>query len=93
MLYESVEGIGLLIRGAQNEIYEALNIELSNRGACMLYGSMTILGMTMIQVTIIMITLDRLCVLAFPILYRHHDQLGPMAIDFTLHYFAPVLHF
>ncbi|VDM38730.1 unnamed protein product [Toxocara canis] len=47
-------GIGLLIHGAQIEIYEALNIELSNRGACVLYSSMTILGMTMIQVTIIM---------------------------------------
>ncbi|KHN73113.1 hypothetical protein Tcan_09986 [Toxocara canis] len=93
-------GIGLLIHGAQIEIYEALNIELSNRGACVLYSSMTILGMTMIQVTIIMVTFDRLCVLVFPILYRHHaDNMQLSMIRFIVNllislasYFGQFIH-
>ncbi|KHN80763.1 hypothetical protein Tcan_09829 [Toxocara canis] len=67
-----VLGIGLLIRGIQTEVYLATNVQILNRYVCMLYGSMTILGMNLMQATIIMITLDRLFVIVFPIFYRQH---------------------
>uniref|UniRef100_A0A0M3IBN9 G_PROTEIN_RECEP_F1_2 domain-containing protein n=1 Tax=Ascaris lumbricoides TaxID=6252 RepID=A0A0M3IBN9_ASCLU len=65
-------GIGLFIRGIQNAFDLAKNVEGYSRGACMLYGATTILAMALLQITLVMITLDRLTVLVFPLFYHRH---------------------
>ncbi|VDM37062.1 unnamed protein product [Toxocara canis] len=67
-----VLGVGLLIRCIEKEMSIAANIQVFNRYNCMLHGATTILGMNLLQATIIMIACDRLSLLVFPIFYRRH---------------------
>ncbi|KHN80809.1 hypothetical protein Tcan_09879 [Toxocara canis] len=76
-----VLGVGLLIRCIEKEMSIAANIQVFNRYNCMLHGATTILGMNLLQATIIMIACDRLSLLVFPIFYRRHidDMLWSIA--------------
>uniref|UniRef100_A0A915BHG2 G-protein coupled receptors family 1 profile domain-containing protein n=1 Tax=Parascaris univalens TaxID=6257 RepID=A0A915BHG2_PARUN len=73
-------GIGLFIRDIQNAFNLAKNVEGYNRAACMLYGATTILAVALLQITLIMITLDRLTVLVFPLFYHRHAECVHLSI-------------